>query len=451
MSEEQQPTAATAASTGAKAGASSAEAPEGTKANYKKTKLGWIPKEWEVKSLGKLFDFRNGYNADSNAYGRGIQFVNVLEVITHTELNEELIPGRVEIGPDAHELNSVKHGDVLFNRTSETPEEVGLTSVYTGSTTITFGGFVIRGRQTTDLFDTNYLKYGLRIPWVRKQIIAKSNGAVRSNIGQADLREVLTLLPPPPEQRRIAAILGTWDRAIATVQRLLAAQQKRKRGLMQEMLSGKRRFEEYEPKEGMRYVKTRIGMLPSDWKTARAGTVFRNVSVRGKSGPLLAVTQDQGVVRRDQLERRVVMPEGSTAGYKFVDIGDFVISLRTFQGGIEWSSVSGLVSPAYTVLALTSEAYLPEFVALYFKSYNFIERLSAAVIGIRDGKNISFPDFKIQLLPQPSIEEQKKIVAAIDEADRLIKQTETHLAHLAAQKRGLMQQLLTGRVRVKTD
>src|SRR5690606_11710191 len=106
--------------------------------------------------------------------------------------------------------------------------------------------------------------------------------------------------------------------------------------------------------------------------------------------------------------RRVVMPDGSTQGYKLVVPGNFIISLRSFQGGLEYSSYRGLVSPAYTVLE-PIQSIDDEFYKQYYKSYDFIGHLAVAVIGIRDGKQISYEDFSFLKLPYPSLEEQQKI------------------------------------------
>jgi type I restriction enzyme, S subunit len=116
------------------------------------------------------------------------------------------------------------------------------------------------------------------------------------------------------------------------------------------------------------------------------------------------------------------MPDGDTEGYKLVTPGNFIISLRSFQGGLEYSNYRGLVSPAYTVIEPIIRI-LDDFYRQYFKSYDFIGHLAVAVIGIRDGKQISYSDFSFLKLPYPPIEEQ--------------------------QKQGLIQQLLTGKVRVK--
>lgn len=103
-----------------------------------------IPSDWEVKELGELFDFKNGINAGKESYGKGVKFINVMEVIYHDFILPEMIPGTVQISDEQKELYLVKDGDVLFNRTSETVDEIGLSAVYNGNEDVVFGGFVIR-------------------------------------------------------------------------------------------------------------------------------------------------------------------------------------------------------------------------------------------------------------------------------------------------------------------
>src|SRR5438105_1382700 len=101
-----------------------------TRPGYKQTEVGVIPEEWEVSRFSELFDFANGINADKSSYGEGVRFINVLEVINHSHIRSADVTGLVRLGKAAQNSYAVRRGDILFNRTSETQEEVGLTSVY---------------------------------------------------------------------------------------------------------------------------------------------------------------------------------------------------------------------------------------------------------------------------------------------------------------------------------
>lgn len=161
----------------------------------------------------------------------------------------------------------------------------------------------------------------------------------------------------------------------------------------------------------------------------------------------MSATQDKGIVPRDMLEVRVTMPTGDITAFKLVEKGDFVISLRSFQGGIEYSEYRGIVSPAYIVLKPKIEINV-RFFKHYFKSYDFVGHLAVAVIGIRDGKQISYEDFSSISLPFPSLEEQQEIADVLDKAISECSYYEQILKSTKQQKSALLQKLLTGEIRV---
>ena len=186
------------------------------------------------------------------------------------------------------------------------------------------------------------------------------------------------------------------------------------------------------------------------WRYCKTTEVFRSRTERNGTGaPILSVTQDQGIVRRDTLERRIHADEINNGTYKLVYPGDYVISLRSFQGGLEYSQIFGAVSPAYHVITPRFKIN-GDFYRHYFKSYEFIGRLAVAIIGIRDGKQISFDDFAFMQLPIPSLEDQDSIGKILNICEAELRILRTQRSALDRQKRGLMQRLLTGKVRVKT-
>lgn len=263
-------------------------------------------------------------------------------------------------------------------------------------------------------------------------------------VNRNDLHRIRIEHPPLPEQKKIAEILSTWDEAIELTRRLIDAKKQRKKALIQKLLSGKKRL------PGFGKTTNDIYRFPLDWRILRAREIFEIYSAKNCGHePVLSVTQDEGVVHRNSLDRRIKTSEANTNSYKLVEPGDFVISLRSFQGGLEFSQYRGVVSPAYHVIRPKIEID-NVFYKYYFKSYDFIGHLAVAVIGIRDGKQISFDDFAHMYLPSPPINEQKAIGNILSTSDEEVKIHEQKLATLEKQKCGLMQKLLTGEIRVKT-
>lgn len=157
--------------------------------------------------------------------------------------------------------------------------------------------------------------------------------------------------------------------------------------------------------------------------------------------PILAITQDQGAIPRELIDYNVIVSDKSIAGYKVVEKGDFIISLRSFQGGIEYSNYKGLCSPAYTVLRRKNDTIYNDFYRHYFKSKQFIQDLNRNLEGIRDGKMISYQQFSDILIPFPHYEEQERIADCLSSIDDIIATYSGKLELLKANKRGVMQKL----------
>lgn len=162
------------------------------------------------------------------------------------------------------------------------------------------------------------------------------------------------------------------------------------------------------------------GDLPEGWRPLKAKRVFAQSKLRAMPGDVqLSVTQKHGIVAQEELiesGQRVVLALSGTDNFKHVEVDDFVISLRSFQGGIEWSRVSGCVSPAYTVLR-AERPILPSYWGYLFKSTAFITALRSVIDeGIRDGKSITYEQFGETTTPFPPICEQEAIASHLDRA-----------------------------------
>lgn len=388
-----------------------------------------LPEGWEIKRLEDV-------TSKPIVYGivqAGPHVIDGMPYIKSSDLSNEKLElsilqrTSIEIAKK-YKRSTTLPGDIVFSLRGNIgisqvlPEEIKEANLTQGTARISVK------KDVENLF----VKYALEAPRLQKKISEVAKGSTFKEISIEELRRLSIPLPPLPEQRQIAAVLGTWDRAIEQTSELLKALRTRHRGLMHQLLTGKKRLPGFE----------------GEWRKVNADEVFRSVSIRNyPNEPLLSATQERGVIPRSMLEGRVTMPESDTSSYKLVVPGDFIISLRSFQGGIESSDYRGIVSPAYTVLKPTREIE-KNFYRHYFKSLRFIQQLGVAVIGIRDGKQISFEDFSAIKVPNPTIEEQRAIARVLDASLTEIQQNEAKLDALREQKRGLMQCLLTGKIRV---
>lgn len=189
-----------------------------------------------------------------------------------------------------------------------------------------------------------------------------------------------------------------------------------------------------------------LGEVPAHWKFLKMKYVFSERSQKGfPNEPLLSATQSHGVIPQSLYENRVVTATKGLDSLKLVEIGDFVISLRSFQGGIEYAYYRGIISPAYTILE-------PRGIdASYFKHFGksgiFIDLLKSTVTGIREGQNVDYGKLREYYLPIPPIEEQKAIAGYLDnvtaDIDKAIAQQQRMIDLLNERKQIIIQNAVT--------
>ncbi len=180
-----------------------------------------------------------------------------------------------------------------------------------------------------------------------------------------------------------------------------------------------------------------------EWSYLNGDKLFTVISNKNHKSdlPILAITQEQGAIPRNLINYNVVVSKSSLESYKVVEVGDFIISLRSFQGGIEYSNYQGICSPAYIVLRKKSEDSENEFYKYYFKTDLYIKHLNKNLEGLRDGKMVSFIQFSAILIPNPKTAEQQKIANCLFSLDELITIHSNKLETLKAYKKGLVQNL----------
>lgn len=393
------------------------------------------PNGWKQQNLGSLFEFKNGLNTDKEQYGQGYKFVNVMDIFGNDILTESRIIGRVQVTEKQLKEYQLKFGDVLFNRTSETFDEIAMAAVYMDEAIATFGGFVIRGRPRTDEILPLFSVFAFQCDSYRNQAIKLGQGAVRANIGQKDLSKVKVLIPPIIEQQKIAKILSAWDSAIATTEKLLVNSQQQKKALMQQLLTGKRRL-----------------LDGKDWKNYKFGSLFKErVEVGRDDLPLLSITADDGVVYQEDTGRKNTSNDDKSKYRRICpnDIG--YNTMRMWQGRSSLSDKEGIVSPAYTIVT-PSDKVVPAFAAYLFKLPSLIHIFYRHSQGlVSDTWNLKFNHFKKISWKFPCTEEQQKIAQVLSTADQEISALQDKLSALKNEKKALMQQLLTGKLRIKVN
>jgi type I restriction enzyme S subunit len=190
-----------------------------------------------------------------------------------------------------------------------------------------------------------------------------------------------------------------------------------------------------------------LNNIPEHWKTIKIKYLFKERIEKGyPNEPLLAATQTKGVIPKSMYETRTVTATKDLHLLKLVKIGDFVISLRSFQGGLEYAYYRGIISPAYTVIIASEDVQLGYF-RLLSKSKPFLELLKMCVTGIREGQNIDYSFLKNSLMPLPPRSEQDQIVRFLDSSlakiNKFIKAKKKLIAVLKEQKQAVINEAVT--------
>ena len=217
---------------------------------HKQTKVGTIPADWDVLSLGDLFEFKNGLNKSKRFFGYGTPIVNYMDVFSTSHLFANNLTGKVSLSSQEMHNYRVMKGDVFFTRTSETVEEIGMASVMLDQPENTvFSGFVLRARPKSDLLHDTFKKYCFSSRSIRSQISSRSTYTTRALTNGRSLSAVLLACPPIHEQAAIASVLTEMDAEITALEKRRDKTKQIKQGMMQELLTGRIRLVEPSPAE----------------------------------------------------------------------------------------------------------------------------------------------------------------------------------------------------------
>lgn len=266
------------------------------------------------------------------------------------------------------------------------------------------------------------------------------------HISPNDIKEFTLLLPTVPEQKKIAQILSTWDQAISANERLLENSQQRKKGLMQQLLTGKKRLSGFE----------------CEWTKVPLGSIFSRVTTRneGQSTNVVTISGQQGLIRQQEFFKKSVASE-TLDGYYLLKNGQFAYN-KSYSHGYPMGAIKrlnrysdGVVTTLYICFELAdSNAADGDFYEQYFESGLMIKGLMQ--IAHEGGRahgllNVKPSDFFSLKLHLPSIREQKAISLVLCKADEEVEAQKRLLNHLQQEKKALMQQLLTGKRRVQVE
>lgn len=397
---------------------------------YKDSPLGIIPKEWEVKRLGDIAELSSGttpLRAKSIFYKNGL-----IPWVKTTDLNNGLLTNTEElISKEALEQTSLKllQKDTVLVAMYGGFNQIGRTAILGIPATINQALSALVCKENTKAkYVLEWLNFRVN-DW--KKLAASSRKD--PNITRNDVAKFPIIIPPICEQGAISAVLQLWDTAIEKQSELIEKLKLRKRALMQQLLTGKKRLPGFS----------------GEWKEVKLGDIFdeRNETNRDDL-PLLSITGDKGVIYQSESDKRDISNDDKSK-YKRIcpnDIG--YNTMRMWQGRSALSNIEGIVSPAYTIVTPHKNVDV-RFMAMLIQQprvvYDFWTHSQGLV---SDTLNCKYPDFCQVKVRIPSKEEQTAIADLLYEFDKEINLANEKLANLQSQKRGLMQQLLTGKKRI---
>lgn len=414
---------------------------------YKPSPLGIIPEDWEVRKLGEVCAFlrtntlsRNQLN-DMNGDIHNIHYGDVLvKYPSIIDVQKQSIPFINSEDYKESMIDFIEDGDIVLADTAE-DETVGKACeiANVGSEKILSGLHTMLIRPQKGLFSPLFLGYQVNSVSYRKQLQALIQGIKVCSLGKQAIANTYFAVPPLPEQQRIVSVLSLWDTAIAKQTALIEKLTLRKRGLMQQLLTGKKRLEGFE----------------GEWKRKPIKDFAKEVSVRNSNREdhiVLSCTKYDGLVPSLEYFGKQIYSD-DLSSYKKIPQGHFAYATNHIEeGSIGYQSKyeQGLISPMYTVFITDRKKVDDAFLFAVFKSHHLIHLYKSMMEGSINRRGglrwDSFSTIKINL---PPLDEQNAIASALVNADKEIELANKKLARLQEEKRGLMQQLLTGKKRVK--
>ena len=404
---------------------------------YKHTELGIIPQEWQVRRLGDLCHNNGDYGINAPAVEYSPTLPTYLRI---TDIDTEGRFTRQNISSVNHkdcELYILADGDIVFARTGAT---VGKTYLYDSRDgDLVYAGFLIKFSPNQKLLIPYYLKTYTETSayWNWVKVVSQRSG--QPGINSTEYCNLQIPVPPVEEQRRIAEILGVWDKAIELQARLVDKLELRKRALMQRLLTGR----------------LRLPGFSDQWQKVPINSFAKEISIKNKKNePLevLSCTKYNGLVSSlEYFGKQIYSNDLRT--YKIVPYNHFAYATNHIEeGSIGYQNIMdrALISPMYTVFCTDIKIVNDTFLFMLLKTHHLIYLYCSRMEGSIDRRGglrwESFSSIKINI---PSLAEQTAIAEVLTTADKEIEIAKARLAAYRTQKRGLMQQLLTGKKRVK--
>jgi type I restriction enzyme S subunit len=420
------------------------------KEGFKQTKIGWLPNDWAIKIAEQVTSILLS-NVDKKII-KGEIFVflcNYMDVYNNDYIGNATIFMSATARRSEIEKFGLKKFDVIMTKDSETPEDIAIPAVVVEELdNVACGYHLAILRPIQELIYGPYLMNAIKSKSVHGYFVTRANGSTRFNLTSETIRKALLPIPPLPEQKKIAEILTSVDNTIESTRKVIEQTKRVKQGLLQELLT-----------KGIghtKFKKTVIGEIPEEWEVMDYGSLVEvempPIEMKDDDyyAPTIVRRRNNGIETRETKKGKHILVKNQ---YKTVP-GTFLISRRQIIhracGIVPEGLSNAIISKEY--LALKAKKKKLDIRYLYFHSLTHIFQLTIirTTYGVDDEKFV-FKDkwWMKEKMPLPPLKEQKKIIDIFLSIDKKIIKTEKELNQLQQLKKGLMQDLLSGTVRVK--
>ena len=377
--------------------------------------------EWDEINFKKLLSFKNGINSDKGSYGHGIKYISVVDILNNIYITYDKIKGFVDINDKTLKENSVEYGDIVFQRSSETFNDIGQANVYLDKEKIaTFGGFVIRGKKIGN-YNPLFFNYLLKSPCNRKKIIVKGAGAQHYNISQEELEKISVNFTNMDEQEKIGDFLTLLDKKIELQQRKIDALKIYKKGLIYKLLNSEE---------------------SSTWKSVKLNCILKE----GSKARVLDTSKYQKMnikLNLNGLSKNNSNKEmADTRPFYIRNLNEIIIGKQNYFNGsiaIVTKEFDGCIC-SNAIMSFSVKRDNPKYIYYYISQMDYIRRREflANGTGQKELSEKEFLNFEINL---PNISKQNYIVNILDSIDCKINIENLTYINLQNMKKSLLQQM----------
>lgn len=400
-------------------------------AGYKRTKVGIVPKEWDELKLSHYLSVSKEKNTELKYSKEDVFSISgELGIVNQIELL-----GRSYAGVSVAPYGVVKPNDVVYTKSPLKANPYGIIKTNkTGKTGIVSTLYAIFNckNNVNPFFVQYYFESDKNLNDYLHPIV---NIGAKHDMKISDENSLsgIVVFPPLLEQKKIAEILVTQDRVVELKKKLVAEKLSQKKYLMSVFFDERKKMTK-----------------KTQWTAIRIEDIFEESSEKNHpDADVLTIIQGVGTVSREQSGREIIYDKNALSTYKFVKEGDFIIHLRSFEGGLEAANSDGIVSPAYIILRPKIDVSTKYLYALFHTNRFINQTMAPSVEGARDGRSVKYEVLKKQKINLPSLPEQKAVANVLSAADEEIFLLQKDLEQEKLKKKSLMQLLLTGLVRVQ--